>query len=158
MKRSTSSPFIASWTRLSPEDVLAAMAAHGFRRRTFASREAWERSCEQPGAGHRIPYIAGREFGVVEVQAPAHRLPTATLHDFLDAFLDRTGAGIDYIHGDDVLLELAAGEGRVGFLLPAMDKNDLFRTVIEDGATPRKTFSLGEPHEKRYYLECRRIR
>lgn len=143
---------------VSPEDVLAAMAAHGFRRRTLASREAWEASREHPGAGHRIPYVAGREFGVVEMDAPGHLLPTATLHDFLDAFLDRTDAGIDYIHGDDVLLELATGEGRVGFLLPAMDKNDLFRTVIEDGATPRKTFSLGEPHEKRYYLECRRIR
>lgn len=139
-------------------DVLAAMAAHGFRRRTFAGREAWGRACDDLGIGHRIPYIAGPEFGVVEMDAPSHRLPTATLHAFLDAFLDRTDAEIDYIHGDDVLLELAAGEGRVGFLLPAMDKHDLFRTVIEDGATPRKTFSLGEPHEKRYYLECRRIR
>ena len=141
-----------------PEDVLAAMAAHGFRRRTFATREAWGRACGDPEIGHRIPYVAGPEFGVVEMDAPSHRLPTATLHAFLDGFLDRTDAEIDYIHGDDVLLELAAGEGRVGFLLPAMDKHDLFRTVIEDGATPRKTFSLGEPHEKRYYLECRRIR
>ena len=143
---------------VSPGDVLAAMTAHGFRCRAFASREAWERSRGEPRAGHRIPYVAGLELGVVEMETPGHLLPTATLHDFLDAFLDRTDAGIDYIHGDDVLLELAAGEGRVGFLLPAMDKNDLFRTVIEDGATPRKTFSLGEPHEKRYYLECRRIR
>ena len=143
---------------VSPEDVLAAMAAHGFRRRALASREAWGASREHPGVGHRIPYVTGGEYGVLEMDAPGHLLPTATLHDFLDAFLDRTDAGIDYIHGDDVLLELAAGEGRVGFLLPAMDKNDLFRTVIEDGATPRKTFSLGEPHEKRYYLECRRIR
>ena len=140
------------------EDVLAAMAAHGFRQRAFASREAWGRACDDPGVGHRIAYVAGPEFGVVEMDAPSHRLPTATLHAFLDGFLDRTDAEIDYIHGDDVLLQLAAGEGRVGFLLPAMDKHDLFRTVIEDGATPRKTFSLGEPHEKRYYLECRRIR
>lgn len=140
------------------EDVLAAMAAHGFRRRSLASREAWEASREHPGAGHRIPYVAGRELGVLEMDAPGHLLPTATLHDFLDGFLDRTGAGIDYIHGDDVLFELATAERGVGFLLPAMDKNDLFRTVIADGATPRKTFSLGEPHEKRYYLECRRIR
>ena len=143
---------------ISPGDVLSAMPAHGFRRRAFADREAWERCCAHGMSGHRIPYIAGPEYGVVELDAPSHRLPTATLHAFLDAFLDRTDAGIDYIHGDDVLLELAIGEGRVGFLLPAMDKNDLFRTVIEDGATPRKTFSLGEPHEKRYYLECRRIR
>lgn len=143
---------------VSPEDVLAAMAAHGFRRRALPGREAWEASRKQPGLGHRIPYVAGQEFGVLEMDAPGRLLPTATLHHFLDAFLDRTDAGIDYIHGDDVLLELGAEERRIGFLLPAMDKNDLFRTVIEDGATPRKTFSLGEPHEKRYYLECRRIR
>ena len=145
---------------VSPQEMLAAMTAHGFRRRAFADRETWGRACDAAGIGHRIPYVAGPEFGVVEMDAPSHRLPTATLHAFLDTFLDRSDAEIDYIHGDDVLLELAAGarERRVGFLLPAMDKHDLFRTVIEDGATPRKTFSLGEPHEKRYYLECRRIR
>ena len=143
---------------VSSEDVLAAMATHGFRRRVLANREAWERSRAHTGAAHRIPYVAGGELGVLEMDAPGHLLTTATLHDFLDGFLERTAAGIDYIHGADVLLELAAGAGRIGFLLPAMDKNDLFRTVIEDGATPRKTFSLGEPHEKRYYLECRRIR
>jgi len=45
----------------------------------------------------------------------------------------------------------------MGFLLSPMDKSDLFRTVIADGALPRKTFSMGEAEEKRYYLECRKI-
>ena len=45
----------------------------------------------------------------------------------------------------------------MGFLLPAMQKGELFQTVVFDGALPRKTFSMGEANEKRYYLECRRI-
>lgn len=143
---------------VTPEAVLAAMQAQGFTRHVFAERTAWQRACAKEAAsGQRIPYITATEFGVLDVERPPSRLATATLHGFLDPFLDRTGAGIDYIHGDDVLETLAKRPGQLGFLMPAMDKHDLFKTVIEDGATPRKTFSLGEPHEKRYYLECRRI-
>jgi hypothetical protein len=42
--------------------------------------------------------------------------------------------------------------------LPAISKNNFFRTIIIDGALPRKTFSMGEADEKRFYLECRAIR
>ena len=49
------------------------------------------------------------------------------------------------------------GVGAIGFYLPPMDKSDLFKTVILDGALPRKTFSMGEACEKRFYMECRRI-
>ena len=149
--------------RVAPRALFAAMARHfesaGFGRETFADRDAWGRACRTPGAGHRIPYVAGEELGLISIENAGFRLATAALHAFLDAYLDaHADAAIDYIHGDDTLAELAAGAGRVGFMLPAMDKHDLFKTVIEDGATPRKTFSLGEAHEKRYYLECRRIR
>ena len=140
-------------------DLLAALEAQGFLRTAFADPDAWRRACNAPSDGHRIPYVTPRERGLVEVRQPETRLATATLHAVLDPYL-RTHAdvAIDYIHGDDVLADLAAEGDRIGFLLPTMDKHDLFRTVIEDGATPRKTFSLGEAHEKRFYLECRRIR
>ena len=145
-----------------PEAALAAMAGHfeqaGFSRRVCASREAWDREGAAPGAGHRVPYIAGAELGILTIGNPGFRLATATLHSFLDKFIEGGNAAVDYIHGDDTLLDLAGHGNRIGFVLPAMDKHDLFKTVIEDGATPRKTFSLGEAHEKRYYLECRRIR
>ena len=52
---------------------------------------------------------------------------------------------------------LAREEGCMGFYLPAMEKNELFSTVILDGALPRKTFSMGHAQDKRFYLECRRI-
>jgi len=47
--------------------------------------------------------------------------------------------------------------GNVGFFLPVLKKEELFPTVILDGALPRKTFSMGEAEEKRFYLEARRI-
>jgi hypothetical protein len=52
---------------------------------------------------------------------------------------------------------LGSQSGNVGFYLPCMDKNDLFKTVILDGALPRKTFSMGEAFEKRFYMESRKI-
>ena len=56
-----------------------------------------------------------------------------------------------------VVQELSRRDDTIGFLLPAMEKFELFPTVVFDGALPRKTFSMGEANEKRYYLECRNI-
>ena len=65
---------------------------------------------------------------------------------------------MDYIHGEDVARQFAARPGNIAFLLPAMDKEELFPRVIHDGVLPRKTFSMGEAHDKRFYLEARKIR
>ena len=67
------------------------------------------------------------------------------------------GARLDYVHGEDTVRSLVAGEGAVGFLLPPPDRDRLFPTILSEGALPRKTFSLGSANEKRYYLECRRL-
>jgi hypothetical protein len=64
---------------------------------------------------------------------------------------------LDYIHGEDVIRQLAA-EGAVGLLLPVLDKAGFFGIIARDGVLPRKTFSMGEAFEKRYYFESRRIR
>jgi hypothetical protein len=64
---------------------------------------------------------------------------------------------IDYVHGAESTAALGAKPGNMSFYLPAMRKEDLFKTVILDGVTPRKTFSMGEAWEKRFYLEARRI-
>lgn len=85
-------------------------------------------------------------------------LPVATLQNFLDDFLSKNPKShIDYIHGADVVTQLAQDARNMGFLLPDPAKEDLFRGVILDGVLPRKTFSMGEAHEKRYYMEARRI-
>ncbi len=89
---------------------------------------------------------------------PTSNLPVGTLQTFLDGWLKQGGAEkIDYVHGDDVVCRLGALPGQAGFYLPAMPKEDLFKTVILDGALPRKTFSMGAAREKRFYLESRRI-
>lgn len=148
-----------------PQAALGSMAERylnlSFRHRICTSEESWRRECQGTPvpSTQRIPYRTCDALGLFEIASPRFKLETATLHDFLDPFLDEhPGASVDYIHGADVLADLARSEGRIGFVLPAMDKHDLFASVVEEGATPRKTFSLGEAFEKRFYLECRRIR
>lgn len=111
-----------------------------------------------PGEGHVLEYIYGGKEGCVTVPNPNAQLPVGTLQTFLDEYLRKEGGQIDYIHGDDVTRELALQPKSIGFLLPAMGKNELFPTVIHDGVLPRKTFSMGEAHDKRFYLEARKIR
>lgn len=64
---------------------------------------------------------------------------------------------IDYVHGEESVKKLSIGNN-IGFILPVMTKDQLFPTVAQDGALPRKTFSMGEGTDKRYYLEARRIK
>jgi hypothetical protein len=105
-----------------------------------------------------IGVIQASGLSVLSLTQPAANLAVGNLQSFLDAWLHEGQIEkIDYVHGDNVVAELGAQPGNLGFLLPGMAKNDLFRTVILDGALPRKTFSMGEAHEKRFYMECRRI-
>ena len=107
---------------------------------------------------HMLPFMVKEGYGFFKVSAPAAQLEVGTLQNALDAFLKETdGATIDYIHGEDVVDELGRKDNNMGFILPPMSKSAFFKTVIFDGALPRKTFSMGEANEKRYYLECRRI-
>jgi hypothetical protein len=100
----------------------------------------------------------GREFGVIEIAHPSSNLPVGTLQEFLDMFVKEGGADkIDYVHGEDIVLKLGAELGNAGFYVPGMNKSDLFKTVILEGTLPRKTFSMGEAREKRFYMEARRI-
>ena len=92
------------------------------------------------------------------LKTPTSNLPVGTLQNFLDSYLAQCGGRVDYIHGEQAVAALTAQPNTVGFLLPAMQKEDLFRTVVLDGALPRKTFSMGHAWDKRFYLECRRIR
>jgi uncharacterized protein (DUF1015 family) len=108
---------------------------------------------------HIQPFITSKGFGIMTVLNPKCNLAVGTLQAFLDEYLAKnTNAKTDYIHGADVVSSLGSLDGNIGFYLPPMDKNDLFKTVILDGVLPRKTFSMGEADEKRFYLECRNIR
>ncbi|MBK9442726.1 MAG: DUF1015 domain-containing protein [Comamonadaceae bacterium] len=100
----------------------------------------------------------GQTYGVIEVNQPSSNLPVGTVQNFLDTFLADGGAEtLDYVHGADVLERLALQSGNAGFYFAGMHKSELFKTVILEGALPRKTFSLGHAHEKRFYMEARKI-
>ena len=111
-----------------------------------------------PGEGHVLEYVYAGGEGCVTVPDSAAQLPVGTLQNFLDDYLAARGGRVDYIHGDDVTRNLATQSRSIGFLMSAMGKNELFPTVIHDGVLPRKTFSMGEAHDKRFYLEARKIR
>jgi hypothetical protein len=100
----------------------------------------------------------GKGFGVVAIANPSTNLSVGTIQTFVDPFLKAGNAEkIDYVHGADVTVRLGQQPGNVGIYVPGMQKDDLFKTVILDGALPRKTFSMGEAREKRFYMEARKI-
>ena len=113
---------------------------------------------EGEGEGHVLRYIHAGGQGAITVPHPTAQLAVGTLQPFLDGYVKAHGGRIDYIHGDDVARQLGRQPGNLAFLLPAMGKDQLFPTVIHDGVLPRKTFSMGHAHDKRFYLEARKIR
>ena len=77
---------------------------------------------------------------------------------FIKDYVEKFGGAVDYIHGESNLKKLVDDRNdAVGILFEKLNKSDLFRYVSENGAFPRKTFSMGEGVEKRYYLEGRKI-
>ena len=108
--------------------------------------------------GYAVQWVIGQKTGTVYLDKVRGELAVAVLQEFLDQWLAENSGVIDYIHGDDEVKELAQKENAIGFLLPAMEKHQLFRGVIAGGALPRKTFSMGHAREKRYYLEGRKIK
>lgn len=77
---------------------------------------------------------------------------------FLDEYLKDHEGKLDYIHGDETTRSMGKEANNVAILFEAMPKEELFRTVILDGALPRKTFSMGHSYDKRFYLEARKIK
>jgi len=144
-------------------DIFAALAQKFGPRYAYQpveSAEAMLRLVNAPSAaGQRIGFIGGgKGFGVVTISQPETNLPVGTLQAFLDPFLKQGGAEkIDYVHGAEVTVRLGQQPGTVGMVVPGMGKGELFKTVILDGALPRKTFSMGEAKEKRFYMEARKI-
>ncbi len=92
--------------------------------------------------------VRGRSFGDM----------VDSLQSFLEEYAVMVDGTMDYIHDRDALLRLTRETGSIGFLLPAMEKSEFFESVACQGIFPKKSFSIGHARDKRYYLECRRIR
>lgn len=145
------------------KDILAEMKAAFGENMTFTEASSREEMVQKvdnaQGPKQAVGFIGGgKKFGVIEIANPASNLAVGTLQNFLDGYLKDGGAEkIDYVHGSDVVERLGLQPGNAGFYLAGMHKSDLFKTVILDGALPRKTFSMGEAREKRFYMEARKI-
>lgn len=108
--------------------------------------------------GQHIKYVYKDKEGDLYVKNTGSNLAVGSLQNFIDYYIKQAGAEVDYIHGEEVVKKLSKSEGNIGFLLSGMEKNELFPTIIKDGALPRKTFSMGEAWDKRFYLEAKKIR
>lgn len=113
---------------------------------------------EVPEGAFEVPYITGAQRGKIIIEAPENKLEVGALQAALDIMVkEEKVCDIDYIHGTAAVEKLSVRDGNAGFMLPPMDKFMLFPAVAADGALPRKTFSMGEANEKRYYIESRYI-
>ena len=107
----------------------------------------------------RIELVFGGGEEEIAVKTPVSQLAVGTVQAFLDRYVkEHEGVLVDYIHGIESTKALARRDGAVGILFDGMGKNELFKTVICDGALPRKTFSMGHAADKRFYVECRKIK
>lgn len=109
------------------------------------------------GEGQCFSYFCCDSEKSVYITNTSSNLTVGSLQNFLDTYIKENGGKIDYIHGADTAKALAAKHNGIAFILPDMDKSELFPTVIKDGALPRKTFSMGHAEDKRFYIEARTI-
>ena len=105
-----------------------------------------------------LEFITESSTGKIKIEHPVRQLTVGTLQEFIDGYIaSHPTAEVDYIHGVDSVLSLVKRPDAIGFTFDGMSKSELFKTVIFDGALPRKTFSMGHARDKRYYMECRKI-
>ena len=133
-----------------------------FSRRVIANRDELSRLTAESAKGNRFGIISGSRYALVTTGAGG--IATASLQPLLDQAVNNSNSlSIDYIHGEDELFRLACDSGAAngspvtGILLPPVQKDGFFETVARCGPLPRKSFSMGEAEEKRFYIECRKL-
>lgn len=112
---------------------------------------------EGRGDGQQFTFVTNQGETVITIPEPPSQITVGSVQAFLDDYVSAKGGKIDYIHGDDVVRTLCEEDTACGFILSAMSKAELFLGVMLDGVLPRKTFSMGEACDKRFYLECKRL-
>ena len=124
----------------------------------YAEARGMKCSGRETENSHRFTVISETGEETVNIENPEGAIPCETAQKFLDDFLRRhPESDIDFIHGEAALRKLCGQPETVGLLMPAINKDSFFRDVIRLGVLPRKTFSMGEANEKRFYMEAKRI-
>ena len=129
-------------------------AAHA--NKDTAGQSSFDKS-ERADAGCPIHWSTKSGEGEINLDLSGGQLPVAVLQRFLDEYIAGHGGLIDYIHGTKIAASLAREDRAIAFILPWINKDDLFANIDKEGSMPRKAFSVGHAEEKRYYLECRKI-
>lgn len=103
---------------------------------------------------HKVTTVANGKNDEFSVDG----LTAGVLQGFIDEYIAKNGGSVDYIHGEDAVNELSSRPDAIGFIFDGIAKSELFPYVEKNGALPRKTFSMGEAYDKRYYMEARKIK
>lgn len=108
--------------------------------------------------GQQFELVIGGKGEFYTFTTPDTALTIGTLQNFIDEFLKTNKGEVDYIHGENTVYKLSTPENRIGFIVDGIEKDSFFDAIIKDGILPRKTFSMGHACDKRFYLECRKIK
>ncbi|MBD3261724.1 MAG: DUF1015 family protein, partial [Candidatus Altiarchaeales archaeon] len=105
-----------------------------------------------------IPYLLEGDYGLFTLGNPKGNVEMESLDPYLDSFIESNPESkFAFIHGEEVVTSICSESNNIGFYLPGFKKHEIFKHVLLHGAYPRKTISMGNAKDKRYYLECRRI-
>ncbi|MBQ3798715.1 MAG: DUF1015 domain-containing protein [Treponema sp.] len=145
---------------VNPDGLIANLEKSlGGKRRDVADPAGLEAAVRASKASFGFVYIGkdGRQrFTLLETGIT--ELAVSRLQPALDGYLSgKDGLELDYIHGSDEVFRLGGEPGAVSIMLPPIAKDSFFATISGRGPLPRKSFSMGEASEKRFYLECRRL-
>ena len=122
------------------------------------NRGALEVNVKNSKADFGFVYTVDGTMRYTRIATKITDLAVSRLQPELDEFIKKnTGVEIDYIHGTEEVFRLGQKENAVSVLLPPIAKDSFFDTISGRGPLPRKSFSMGEADEKRFYLECRRL-
>ncbi len=133
-----------------PEELLKRFTA-----RIVESQVSEVPVCE-PSAGesstcHSIGFITKDRRGALVFDNPVHDLEVETLDEVIDDY------PVEYEHDPEIVEKLGKEPDNIGFFLPSFKKSEFFSLIEKKGVLPKKSFSLGEENEKRYYVEARKI-
>ena len=134
----------------------------GGKAKNCSSKEEIENLVKKSKSGFGFIYKIKEESNYIFVDTDISGLLVSYLQPALDEYIalskkNGINIDIDYIHGTSEVFRLGGTEGSIALLLPPIAKDSFFNTINSLGPLPRKSFSMGEADEKRFYLECRKL-
>ena len=121
------------------------------------AKEVFTERYRPGGVSHDITLVTAAGEETVAVPGLSIGELIGAAESFCVKYVCAHGGSIDYIHNDETAMDMGRKPGQAALLLPKMEKDELFSSVVRSGPFPKKSFSIGRAEEKRYYLECRKI-